>query len=124
MNRRSFLSSAIASVAALAIDPERLLWVPGAKKIFIPPSRSLVLLPAIDLLHFRQGDFITISSWVGRNPHTGMPTFQQFVVHMSKDGTTEIETLNNARWPQIRSPVPLETHGRAKYQLPHRAILD
>ncbi len=36
MNRRFFLSSAIASVAALAIDPERLLWVPGKKLISIP----------------------------------------------------------------------------------------
>ena len=33
MNRRSFLSM-LAATAVL--DPERLLWVPGAKTIFIP----------------------------------------------------------------------------------------
>ncbi len=36
MNRRSFLSAAFASVAALAFDPEKLLWVPGKKLISIP----------------------------------------------------------------------------------------
>jgi len=34
MNRRGFLG---AIAAALVADPERLLWVPGKKKIFIPP---------------------------------------------------------------------------------------
>ncbi len=35
MNRRHFLTTAIAAVSALAIDPEQLLWTPS-KKIFIP----------------------------------------------------------------------------------------
>lgn len=26
--------------AAAAVDPERLLWIPGRKKIFIPPARA------------------------------------------------------------------------------------
>ena len=34
MNRRGFLSSLIASGLTAAIDPERLLWVPGARRIF------------------------------------------------------------------------------------------
>jgi hypothetical protein len=39
MNRRNFL----ASLAAVAIlDPEKLLWVPGKKKIFIPPAPVIV----------------------------------------------------------------------------------
>jgi len=38
MNRRGFLGSLLGGVAALALDPERLLWVPGAKKIFIPAA--------------------------------------------------------------------------------------
>ena len=33
MNRRSFIGTLL---GALAIDPERLLWVPGKKTIFIP----------------------------------------------------------------------------------------
>lgn len=33
-SRRGFLA---ALAAAVVLDPERMLWVPGAKKIFIPP---------------------------------------------------------------------------------------
>jgi hypothetical protein len=35
MNRRSFLSL---FAAAAVLDPEKLLWIPGKKKIFIPPA--------------------------------------------------------------------------------------
>lgn len=45
MNRRSFLA---ALIAGSTLDPERLLWVPGRKKIFIPPP----VLPG--LLAFNQ----------------------------------------------------------------------
>ena len=34
MNRRGFLG---ALLSAAVLDPERLLWVPGKRKIFIPP---------------------------------------------------------------------------------------
>jgi len=36
MDRRSFLSTLAGAGAALAFDPERLLWVPGVKTIFVP----------------------------------------------------------------------------------------
>lgn len=41
MNRRAFLRTLLGSAAALTLDPERLLWVPGAKTIFLPSSRVL-----------------------------------------------------------------------------------
>ena len=37
MNRRNFLSSLL---AASTLDPERLLWVPGAKMISVPKRYS------------------------------------------------------------------------------------
>lgn len=37
MNRRSFFGSLAALTAGMALDPERLLWVPGQKTIFLPP---------------------------------------------------------------------------------------
>ncbi len=37
MNRRHFLNLLGMGAAGLVLDPERLLWVPGARKIFIPP---------------------------------------------------------------------------------------
>jgi len=39
MNRREFIASL---AAAFALDPERLLWIPGAKKIFIPSAEIKV----------------------------------------------------------------------------------
>lgn len=36
MNRRRFLEILGLSVAVTAVDPERLVWVPDRKKIFIP----------------------------------------------------------------------------------------
>ena len=38
MNRRSFLSTMLGA-GAFALDPERALWVPGAKLISIPVPR-------------------------------------------------------------------------------------
>lgn len=36
MNRRAFFRLVGAGAAGLVLDPERLLWVPGAKTIFLP----------------------------------------------------------------------------------------
>lgn len=36
MNRRSFLALLSAAAAGAVLDPERLLWVPGQKTIFLP----------------------------------------------------------------------------------------
>ena len=36
MNRRHFLSALTAGLTGLTLDPERLLWIPGAKTIFLP----------------------------------------------------------------------------------------
>ncbi len=36
MNRRGFLGGLIGAASAMVLDPEKLLWVPGAKTIFIP----------------------------------------------------------------------------------------
>jgi hypothetical protein len=44
LSRRVFLGSL---AAAFAIDPERALWVPGAKKLFIPPPHVTYKLSLI-----------------------------------------------------------------------------
>jgi hypothetical protein len=38
VNRRGFLGALAGLVGAAALDPERALWVPGAKVISIPPA--------------------------------------------------------------------------------------
>ena len=56
MNRRHFIS-VLGLGATLALDPERLLWVPGARKIFIPPPAETVRIRTI---YFKSGDVLTI----------------------------------------------------------------
>jgi hypothetical protein len=43
MNRRQFFTRAAVAAAALVVDPERLLWVPGAKAFFLPPPKGPIV---------------------------------------------------------------------------------
>lgn len=43
MNRRDFLRLSILALASTEIDIDKLLWIPGEKKIFIPSSKQLSL---------------------------------------------------------------------------------
>lgn len=43
MNRRSFLTGLATLIGGSALDPERLLWVPGKKLISIPSGESWVI---------------------------------------------------------------------------------
>ena len=37
MERRAFLRWLLAAMGGAVLDPERLLWVPGEKTLFVPP---------------------------------------------------------------------------------------
>jgi len=50
MNRRGFLGSLATLAAGLVLDPERLLWVPGQKTIFLPPIPVFGANPNIGML--------------------------------------------------------------------------
>ena len=41
MNRRELLKLILSGVIGHTLDVDRLLWVPGAKKIFIPSGKTL-----------------------------------------------------------------------------------
>jgi hypothetical protein len=43
-NRRGFLKALTATAVAMTVDPERLLWVPGAKTIFLPPVKPVSIV--------------------------------------------------------------------------------
>jgi len=78
VNRRAFLGTLAAGLAGIALDPERLLWVPGQKRIFLPsPSPSLVTSTALT-----KGDVFTIAGVYAINPATGrtLTTLQNFVI--------------------------------------------
>lgn len=51
MDRRSFLTTLVASVATFALDHEKLLWVPGQKLISIPADHGI----AVNSLFYRDG---------------------------------------------------------------------
>ncbi len=61
MTRRGFFAALISAVAGATLDPERLLWVPGRKTIFIPPSRNVFVSPdwiAREMLAILQKQFM------------------------------------------------------------------
>ncbi len=72
MNRRFFLNMLGMASAALALDPERLLWVPGKKKIFIPSARSDTVM--VRTIYFKNGGILTLFSdqWIFA-PHQTAP---------------------------------------------------
>lgn len=43
VNRRAFLGLLASAAAGAVLDPERLLWVPGRKTIFIPSARQVAV---------------------------------------------------------------------------------
>jgi hypothetical protein len=64
LNRRGFLASLLGVAAGVAIDPERALWVPGAKLISIPK----LITPVRPLLSV--GDVVTFAGRYAVNPLT------------------------------------------------------
>jgi hypothetical protein len=44
VSRRAFLGLCGATVGAMTIDPEALLWVPGERTIFLPPAAPATLV--------------------------------------------------------------------------------
>jgi hypothetical protein len=66
MNRRAFFTAITGTIAGLAFDPERALWVPGKKLISIPSAP--IKIAAI----FTVGDLITIGDWPEKYIVTGV----------------------------------------------------
>ncbi len=54
MNRRAFLSLLGLGATGFVIDPERLLWVPGQKTIFLPPQVRLLSMSEIVDMELRR----------------------------------------------------------------------
>lgn len=62
VTRRALLSTFLAASGVSALDPERLLWVPGAKKIFIPAPKPAHI--------WKVGDLLTIDGCYKVNPQS------------------------------------------------------
>lgn len=102
MNRRGFLGFLGAAVVGAALDPEKLLWVPGRKLISIPPAPKV---DAFSLLEI--GDIIEIEGRYAVNPVTrqiainpvdGSPIRQLFCVTKKVEGRIKAESRIDL-WP-------------------------
>ena len=81
MNRRAFLRALGLASAGFALDPERLLWVPGQRTFFLPPTKSVISLTDGTVL--RVGDIFTIG---GHYANGWSGPLQPFVVTGEVDG--------------------------------------
>jgi len=53
MDRRKFIQLLTTSAVGLyALDPDKLLWVPGEKTIFVPPLKQLIFASEISALEW------------------------------------------------------------------------
>ena len=109
MNRRAFLQTLAAAVAGATLDPERLLWRPGAKSIFLPPPPSL--LAPTELL---RGDLFTIEGVYAINPMTYAPIerLQQFVITADITAGTPVDRCMS---PHIVADGPYRNVNRAPF---------
>ena len=81
ISRRSLFKALLGGIAAAStLDPERLLWVPGAKAISIPPTPKLAFAKdAFEVVGqglgvLKRGDVVTISGKFAFDPITRRET--------------------------------------------------
>lgn len=89
MNRRHFLAGLAAFASTAVLEPEQLLWRPGAKRIFLPSLRprefSATLKDDVTLTldttwdELRLGDVFTIEGHYIVNP-PGVRELQRFTI--------------------------------------------
>ena len=88
MNRRSFLRSLGLGAAALTLDPERLLWVPGVKRIFIPPPTGWGTVGKITEVHFSRVGL----AW--RLAFKGVLRTQDLILHLKSGESVDFDPIS------------------------------
>ena len=102
MNRRAFLSMVAAGMAGSVLDPERLLWVPGKKTIFLPSIQQPVGMTfTLSNARLVVGDEFTIGGVWSTNPH-GMSSgeLQRFVVTATTDSDGSLYAVKSQEMRQ------------------------
>lgn len=77
-DRRGFLKTLIGAGLVAAADPERLLWVPGEKAIFIPSPPSL----GISIRIIRQYDIAWNTSELMLRDHLYLPVLSRDMLRL------------------------------------------
>jgi len=110
MNRRGFLGALLGGAAAAAsFDPEKALWVPGAKLISIPP-------PKLDLARGRRGymEYKRLRDQL-------CAKFGDFRPGMDRDAFLAWKGFREIEWPQEPPVQPLGYPVRLGFEtLPRR----
>ncbi len=85
LNRRGFFPTLAAVAATAALDPERLLWLPGRKLVSIPKPVTVNATASWTPTYvMRPGDVIALYDFYAVDPRTGLmvapPRLRHFVV--------------------------------------------
>ena len=103
MNRRGFIAGLFGAAGALTLDPERLLWVPGARRIFIPPPAivdyRMLIPPGMTL--FEVPDISP--AWL-TIPGARINDFQLWTFFRNADAGTTTYYINNTG----KAPIPVK----------------
>ncbi len=93
MDRRGFLRllgmGAVGAAATATLDIERLLWVPGAKTIFLPPEGQFI------------GNHFVTSEWITREALRILENSLTFSKQINREYEAAFVTGNSLR---IRTP--------------------
>ena len=98
MNRRDFLTQAAIAIAGMAIDPERLLWMPGQRTIFLPtPTLRGTVQLYVDTSGLVPGSFLSI-----RDAMASLPVILTSAVNVTVLGSQKVGS-------QLVAPIEFET---------------
>ena len=115
-DRRNFLKLVGAGLAGAALDPDRLLWRPGAKTISIPPAPKIVAPEGISIRILRAYDLFTDRYHTRMDAFFGAVPLDEIADHVYVE-TMTVEEYER-RYPRIEERLLLdelerrELHGR------------
>ena len=99
MDRRAFLGLFSTALATAAYDPERLLWRPGTKTVFLPPSAGW----SASGLAFRRDAFaLTMAPrWWTVKPALRSASSRRFDLHADIEDLVRLQRPFNAMQSQL-----------------------
>jgi len=106
MERRGFLKTLFGGATVMALDPERLLWVPGKKLISVPA----VIPSALAGNHFLTTQQITFEMLKIFNKHLTFVTSQQYSRNFDRFRQTKLGDYLSVRHPSqfVRAPIGMD----------------
>ena len=98
VTRRSFIGLSAAALAAFTLDPDRLLWRPGAKTFFLP---SATVRPAGHLFWYVNS---THGGGAGVTPDAAMSSLAE-ALYAARSGDTIVISPNHVEMMRREGPI-------------------